>query len=235
MKISVLMPIYATQLDWVKEAVDSILNQTYQDFQFIIVDDNNPKGELTDYLYEIKKDCCLSIVRTDHNAGIAYALDYGLRFCSNELIVRMDADDIAQPHLLEMHNDFFTRFPDRHICGVQIRLFNTQREWLSHHPGEVTKEYARSSESGFWFVNHPGVAYRKEVINRVGGYGEIPPTLAEDYALWIKFLKAGYLIYNRPEVLMNYRSHPKGFSFAPDRKAPEWYQFLNEQKQSLND
>ena len=235
MKISVLMPVYATPIAWVKEAVESIINQTYKDFQFIIVDDNNPKGELTDFIYGIKRDCCLSVIRTKENAGIAAALDLGLQFCKNELIVRMDADDIAKQNLLKMHNDFFTQFPDRHICGVQIRLFNENREWFSNHIPIVTKEYARSDESGFWFVNHPGIAYRKETVMNLGGYGKTPHTLAEDYALWIKFLKAGYLIYNRSDVLVNYRNHPKSFSFAPDRKAPEWYEFLNQQKQSLYD
>jgi glycosyltransferase involved in cell wall biosynthesis len=235
MKISVLMPVYDTPLEWVIQAINSIINQTYKDFQFIIVDDNNPKGELTNYLYGIKKDCCLSIVRTKENAGIAAALDFGLSFCRNELIVRMDSDDIAHPQLLELHNDFFNQFPDRHICGIQIRLFNDHREWFSNHPFIITKEFARSEESGFWFCNHPGMAYRRDAIMKLGGYGKTPPTLAEDYALWIKFLNSGYLIYNRSVVLMDYRCHPKSFSFAPDRKAPEWYEFLNKQKQSLYD
>jgi hypothetical protein len=99
----------------------------------------------------------------------------------------------------------------------------------------VTKEYAASEAAEYWFVNHPGIAYRRDTILKLGGYGNIPPTLAEDFALWIKFLKAGYTIYNHQQVLMKYRVHQKSFSFAPNRKAPEWYEFLNKQKKSLND
>jgi glycosyltransferase involved in cell wall biosynthesis len=229
------MPVYNTPLEWVKQAVDSIIAQTHREFQFIIVDDNNQKGELTDFLYGIKRECCLSIVRTKENNGIAAALDFGLSFCKNELIVRMDADDIADPKLLEVHNDFFSTYPDRHICGIQIHLISQSREWYSHHPFEVTKEYAASEAAEYWFVNHPGIAYRRDTILKLGGYGNIPPTLAEDFALWIKFLKAGYTIYNHQQVLMKYRVHQKSFSFAPNRKAPEWYEFLNKQKKSLND
>jgi glycosyltransferase EpsE len=234
MKISVLMPVYLTQLDWLQLAVDSIVNQTYRDFNFIIVDDNNPPGETRDYLYSLtKRDCCVHLIRRTKNEGLAAALNEGLKHCTGDLIVRMDSDDIARPELLEKHNAFFETFPDRHICGVQIRLFNEEREWFSHHPELVTKRYASSDLAGYWFVNQPGIAFRRDAIEALGGYGQVPPTCAEDYALWIKFLRAGYLIYNRPEILMDYRVHPKSFSFAPDRKAPIWHEFLHNQKKSL--
>ncbi len=233
MRISVLMPVYATPLPWVKEAVQSIIDQDHRDFDFIIVDDNNEKGELTQYLYSLsEKNCCISIVRTSENKGIASALDFGLQFCKGDLIVRMDADDIAYPNLLSVHDDFFTKNPQCHICGIQILLDNGQQTWHSKHPPIVTRSLAAYMD-GTWFVNHPGVAYRREAIAFVGGYGPTPSYLAEDYALWIKFLLAGYDIYNHQEILMHYRVHPKSFSFAPDRKAAVWHEFLKTQKQLL--
>ncbi len=233
MTINVLMPVFATPVEWVKEAVESIIAQTYDDHNFIIVDDNNPRGPLTDYLYSLTDRChCINIVRTKENKGIAAALDYGLLFCHGDLIVRMDADDIARPHLLQRHNEYFMAHRDRHICGVQIHLFNDHKEWFSNHPSVINRKRAFAM-SGHWFVNHPGIAFRGNAISRVRGYGATPPTLAEDYALWVKFLLAGYTIYNQEEVLIDYRVHPKSFSFAPDRKAPEWHDFLATQKQLL--
>lgn len=235
MRISVLIPVYATPVDWVRTAIDSIINQdmTSRCPQIVIVDDNNPPGELRDYLYSLtSKIQCIHIIRREKNEGIAAALNSGLKECTGDVIVRMDADDIAHPGLLKSHEQYFMDHPDRHICGIQIELFSETKTWYSHHREKVTRKDAYE-DNNFWFVNHPGIAYRKETITGLGGYGVIPCTLAEDYALWIKFLKAGYIIYNRPEVLMRYRIHPKSFAFAPDRKAPEWYEFLNQQKKSL--
>jgi glycosyltransferase involved in cell wall biosynthesis len=235
MTINVLMPVFATPVEWVQEAVKSIIAQSYDEHNFIIVDDNNPRGALTDYLYSLTEVChCINIVRTKENKGIAAALNYGLQFCHGDLIVRMDADDIARPDLLKRHNEFFTAHPDRHICGVQIHLFNEITEWFSNHPSEITRARAFAMP-GHWFVNHPGIAFRMNTINKIGGYGATPSNLAEDYALWVKFLCSGYSIYNQQEVLMDYRVHPKSFSFAPDRKSPEWHAFLKQQKDLLNE
>ncbi|MCX6305510.1 MAG: glycosyltransferase [Bacteroidetes bacterium] len=233
MKINVLMPVFDTPVEWLRKAVESIIYQNHPNFQFIIVDDNNPRGALTDYLYGLtQRDCCINIVRKPVNEGIAAALNFGLHYCQGDLIVRMDADDVADPELLKSHDLFFTAHPDRHICGVQIHLFNEKTQWFSAHPAEITRSRALAMP-GHWFVNHPGIAYRNAAIKAVGGYDNTPSTLAEDYALWIKFLLAGYTIYNRKEVLIDYRVHPKSFSFAPDRKSPLWHQFLTDQKNLL--
>jgi len=238
MKVSVLMPVYSTPVDWCRQAVESILSQSYRDFSYIIVDDNNPRGDLTEYLYSLYTDertkDCLNIVRRDENTGIAAALDTGLEACTGDIIIRMDADDIAHRTLIQKHVEFFTMYPARNICGIQIKLFDEGRNWRSYHPRVVTREMALN-DPGFWFINHPGVAYRKSVIMSLGGYGNISQNLPEDYALWIKFLKAGHVIYNREEILMDYRVHPKSFSFAPDRKASSWHEFLHKQRESLRD
>lgn len=235
MRINVLMPVFYTPVEWVMEAVNSIIAQTHNDHNLIIVDDNNPRGALTDYLYSLTEVChCINIVRKDSNEGIAAALNYGLEFCKGDLIVRMDADDIADPQLLTKHDHYFTEHPDRHICGVQIHLFNEKMDWYSNHPSEVTRLRALKM-TGHWFVNHPGIAFRNAAIREVGGYDPTPSTLAEDYALWIKFLLRGYTIYNMDEILMQYRVHPKSFSFAPDRKSPDWHEFLKNQKELLNE
>ena len=235
MKINVLMPVLATSVPWLKNAVESIICQSHYDFQLLIVDDNNPRGEITDYIYGLtQRDCCVNIVRTNENKGIAAALNHGLEFCKGDLIVRMDADDVADPDLLTKHDHYFRQHPDRHICGVQIHLFNEKMDWYSNHPAEVTRSRA-ASMPGHWFVNHPGIAFRKAAIREVGGYDPTPSTLAEDYALWVKFLLHGYTIYNMEDILMQYRVHPKSFSFASDRKSAQWHEFLIAQKNLLNE
>lgn len=233
MTVDVLMPVYGTPVGWLKEALDSIRGQTVKDFTLVIVDDNNPPGELRDMLYEQATCKCKTvIVRTEENRGVAAALNSGLKSCTGELVIRMDADDIARPELVEKHIKFFNRYPDYQICGVQINLFSASRSWNSDHPRVVTRKYAYIS-NGYWFVNHPGIAYRRDAVMNLGGYGETSANLAEDYALWVKFLCAGFNIYNMDDVLVNYRVHERLFSTSPDRKSKEWLDFLKQQKELL--
>jgi glycosyltransferase involved in cell wall biosynthesis len=244
MKVDVLMPIYKTPLEHVKQAIDSLWAQTWPEFKLIIVDDNNPKGELLDYLYgEIaSRTCCVSIVRRHENNGIAAALDDGLKFCNGDLILRMDSDDIARPEWISRQVAFFVSHPYAVICGVQIQLFNQQgKTRQSNHPYRVTFGYARNNDS-YWLCNHPGIAYKREVVLQLGGYGNIPAKFAEDYALWIKFLKAGHTIYNLPDVLIDYRipqvnqetfqgNRPE--ELRQSRHSDEWLEFLKQQKNKL--
>ena len=92
MKITVLMPIFATPVEWIRQAVESIIAQDHPEFQLLIVDDNNPKGAITDYIYGTSQlNCCINVIRTTENKGIAAALNTGLAHCKGDLIVRMDA------------------------------------------------------------------------------------------------------------------------------------------------
>jgi len=233
MNINVLMPVFNPSLPWLSEAVDSIVYQDHPNFNLVIVDDNNPRGEVTDYFDRINRKLdMVKVVRKNTNEGIAGALDFGLQYCNGDLIVRMDCDDIAYPSLLSGHDTFFSKNPDKDICGVQLHLFNGTSDWYSNHPYAVDRSLAFAMP-GHWFVNHPGIAYRKQAITSVGGYGNIPANMAEDYALWIKFLLAGYIMYNQEAVRIDYRVHPKSFSFAPDRKSREYLDFLEQQKNLL--
>jgi glycosyltransferase involved in cell wall biosynthesis len=233
MNINVLMPVYATPLAWLRLAVDSIIYQNHPNFNLIIVDDNNPVGEITDFFDHLRdKFPMIKVVRKDSNSGIASALNFGLQHCHGDLIVRMDGDDIANPDLLKSHDEFFTQNPDKHICGVQIHLFDSEHHWYSSHPCKINRALAYL-KPGHWFVNHPGIAFRRSAISSVGGYDPTPATLPEDYALWIKFLLAGYTIYNSESVLIDYRVHLKSFSFAPNRESADWHNFLKQQKALL--
>ena len=99
MTINVLMPVFATPVEWVKEAVNSIIAQTHNDHNLIIVDDNNPRGALTDYLYGLTEVChCINIVRKNSNEGIAAALDFGLNYCNGDLIVRLGKQKQTEKH-----------------------------------------------------------------------------------------------------------------------------------------
>ncbi len=224
MKASVLMPVYNTPLAWLQEALNSIDAQSNQDFEFIVVDDNS-RPDVTGFLLDSGR-IDLLIHRTK-NEGLAAALNIGLKNCTGEIIIRMDSDDIAHPNLVSSHIDFFNRNKNKCISGIEIELFSDAKTWQSHHLPIVNKDVAYK-KNGFWITNHPGIAFRRSVIEQLGGYDNTPLGYAEDYALWVKFLLAGYNIYNRPELLMRYRVNNR-----PERHTDEWFTYLEKLKKKL--
>ena len=105
--ISVIMSVYNEPLDWVQESIDSILQQTFGNFEFIIINDNPNNKELFDFLITNKiKDNRIIIINNDENIGLTKSLNKGLERAKGEYIARMDADDISLPERLEKQINF---------------------------------------------------------------------------------------------------------------------------------
>lgn len=106
-KISVLMSVYKEPLNWVTEAIESILNQSFSDFEFIIINDNPGSVELKSFLEDYsKKDIRIKIVTNPHNLGLTKSLNIGLSQCQGEYIARMDADDISLPERFQEQSNY---------------------------------------------------------------------------------------------------------------------------------
>lgn len=120
-RVSVLMPAW-NSMPFLPDAVQSILNQTYADFEFIIVDDCST-DETQSYL-ETLTDPRIVILRNERNLGCTKSLNVGLRECHGEIICRMDADDISLPQRLELQIAEFDRRPDLICCGTQMQEFS---------------------------------------------------------------------------------------------------------------
>lgn len=233
-QFSVLMPVWKTDPQLILRAVDSILNQNFRDFELIIVDDNNQDPEIVVTLATIEaiNPQMVKVVRTPENNGLASTLDFGLKHCRGRWVVRMDSDDWAYPSLLFCHHEFFTRNPQARICGIQLNLCEGGRtKNVTNHPATVTLDKVLD-EKIFWFINHPGVCYDRETIQQVGGYGDTPFDMPEDYALWIKLIRSGVTLYNNPRVLMDY-TLGDGTQLGQKRKSDEWKQFMVNLKKTL--
>jgi glycosyltransferase involved in cell wall biosynthesis len=224
--ISVLMPVYNTRLQWLEKAIHSIQMQTVTDFDFVIVDDGSTDIDVRAVLHRVNKaDTRVKLVTTKENRGIASALNSGLKHCKGDLVVRMDSDDIAHPNLLEYHLQFFAQHPDAVVCGIKMNCFN-DRNFVTRHADIITIDHA-ISKTNQWLLNHPGVCYKREVVLEVGGYGKVKQGFAEDYYLWCKLLKAGYILHNNQVIAMDYRLQIK-------KSRPEGYlEFLEKCKSTL--
>lgn len=203
-KLSVLLPVYNTRSDWLSLAIESVLNQTYRDFELLLLNDGstNPDTLATLAAFE-KADNRVRLVHNPENMGLPKTLNRGLTLARYDWIARMDGDDISEPQRFERQLAYLGRHPDIAILGTELMAFGDKQEifhYAERHEDIVTAMLWVCS------IPHPTVMYRKEVILAAGGYPTDYPN-AEDYALWTKIVahhpNVRFAIV--PEVLFKYR------------------------------
>lgn len=221
MEFSVLLSLYYKEKsDYLRQSLDSIFNQTLKPAEVILVED----GPLTKELYMVVDEYAgrhkeIRIVPLEKNGGLGNALNQGLKYCTYELVARMDTDDIAKPDRFECQIKVFEDNPEIDICGSWIDEFTDNPDTIisqrlvPEFNGEIVK-YAHSRCP----VNHPTVMYKKSKVLAVGGYSGFP----EDYYLWIKLIMAKACFYNIQKSLLLFRfsndaiKRRGGFAYAKD-------------------
>lgn len=196
--ISVVMAEYNTDLLHLHQAIQSILNQTYINFECIIVDDGG-KNDLQE-IVDSFNDTRLKIVKNNRNHGLVYSLNKGIKAARGKYIVRMDTDDIAEPNRIERLYDFITCHPEYAVVGSRAVEFDgsTIKGILSKR-GEKTAKQIASGD----VIIHPSALIRKSALEHVGGYKNFHR--AEDLALWCDLLLTGYRLYVVNDILLKYR------------------------------
>ncbi|GAL12841.1 glycosyl transferase group 2 family protein [Vibrio astriarenae] len=200
--ISVLLPTYNSG-KYIARAIDSVLKQTYTDFELIVVDD----GSTDDTLDVLKQytDPRIVVISFTENKGIVEALNHGLRQCNRKYIARMDADDICLPTRFAEQLRFLESNPDYVACGCSIINFAEDTESYMRYP--TTDEEIRVALTFFERnICHPTVMMRRSTligheINYRSNYH-----YAEDYTLWIDLSKQGKL-HNLKKPLLKYQRH----------------------------
>lgn len=208
-KYSVLMSLYKKEHpEYLRQALDSIINQTIMPDEAVLVED----GALTNELYCIVKEYeekypgLLHVVINKTNVGLGLALNEGLKACRNELVARMDTDDISKPDRCEKQVRRFEEKPELAIVGSHIDEFvgnpynviSQRRVPISY--GEIY-EYAKKRSA----FNHPAVMYRKSAVLAEGGYADLRRN--QDVDLFGRMLFAGYKAENIDEALLWFRSN----------------------------
>jgi len=200
------MPVYNAER-YLREAIDSILGQTFTDFEFIIIDDGSTDG--SPEIISQYKDKRIKLVRKARNEGLVSALNLGIELASGKYIARMDADDIALPQRLEKQVAFLDSHPDVAVVGTRAWRFDPAgriiESMISVTKWEDVHRYLRSSANR---LIHGSVTMRTDVVRRLGGYRQ-QFRHAEDIDLWLRILDHAK-ICNLPDKLMFYRSNPSG-------------------------
>ena len=185
-QISVVTSVYNGEA-YLEECLNSILNQTFKDFEYIIL--NNGSKDRTAEILDQYKESRLRIVH-QKNLGIARSLNKGVHMAKSELIVRLDADDYSVPNRLERQRTFMNQHPEIVLCGSRFNVF-LGNEIIDYPVLDVEDdETIRKSMSCFNPFSHSTIAFRKSAFIKSGGYNE-KYKYGQDYDLWSRLLDYG--------------------------------------------
>jgi glycosyltransferase involved in cell wall biosynthesis len=197
------MPVYNAEV-FLAEAIDSILKQTFADFEFLIIDDGSTDNSRA--IVQAYVDPRIRYVLNEKNLGISATLNKGIEMANCELIARMDADDISLPGRLEKQYNYLQAHPDCVFVSSWFRRFNadgTEDRVLKNKPEHFYYHLIFNN-----WINHPSVMYKRSAVIDVGMYSKF---YAEDFNLWSKLVRK-YKFHNIPEVLVHYRIGEKSLS-----------------------
>lgn len=200
--LSILMPIYKTA-DFLREAMNSMLSQTFTNFELIVLNDCSPDNaeEILDTFSDPR------IVRYcgDKNQGLANVLNVGMDMARGKYIARMDSDDISLPNRLEVQIKYLEEHPNIDLCSCGMELFGAKNEiWIRESDPEKVKITALHHSP----ILHASSMWRKVSFERCGLNYSQNMVPAEDYDLWCRALALGLKLVNIPDVLYLYRIRP---------------------------
>lgn len=203
-KISVILPVFNAEA-YLKKAIESILNQTYADFELIIIND----GSL-DHSEEIIlsfNDNRIIYVKNSKNMGVVASLNAALKIATCKYIARMDADDIAYSHRLKTQYDYMELHPEIGVCGSYLEILATKEliKYPQFHEEIVFDFLIRN------VIAHPVVMFKRELLNENNLQYQHEYYPAEDYKLWLDLIKVT-TFYNFPFPLLQYNVHPSSIS-----------------------
>ena len=196
-KVSVIMAVYNTKEEWLRESIESILNQTFSDFEFIIINDgssNNAEEIILSY-----KDKRIKYIKQE-NQGLAKSLNNGLQIAQGEYIARMDSDDISLPSRFEKQVNFLDKNKEISILGTWFEIFPETQ--IIKHPEKI--DFLTLLK--YCCLGHPTVMFRREDFEKHNLKYNETFKAAQDYDLWsraIRYIKMA----NLQEVLLKYRWH----------------------------
>lgn len=205
---SVLMSVYFKEdPDFLRESLNSISSSSVAIKEIVVVKDGDISGELELCLEEFKVNYLGSVIIVGYpeNRGLGHALNFGLEYCSNEIVFRFDSDDLNRNYRFECQYNILKSNPDISILGGQIEEF-------SNSPGDLSRirQVPLSHADISVFLkkknpfNHMAVAFRKSHVVECGGYVDMPGY--EDYYLWFRLINSGGLCRNLDQVLVDART-----------------------------
>lgn len=200
--VSVLLPVYNGE-KYLKDCINSVLNQTYSNFEFVIIDDGSVDS--TESIISSYNDSRIRFIKNQQNLKLIATLNKGIKLSEGKYIARIDADDLMHPNRLQKQVDFLETNVDYVFVGSAVRLIKEEVE------EESIRYYTEHDDIVFSMLFycpfiHPSLLLRKSIINENELYFDSDFLHAEDYELWTRIVTFGK-VANLPEKLTSYRIH----------------------------
>lgn len=219
-KYSVLMSVYYKESPlFFKQSINSMIEQTIKPDEIVLICDGKLTQELDEVIngFEKKYSKLFNIIRFEKNYGLGHALRYGLEACKNELIARMDTDDISKKDRCEKELEIFDKEKNVGIVGSNIEEFSKNENDI-----ETIRKVPEKHEDIVKFMkkrnpfNHPSVMYKKSEVLKAGNYQEV--RFMQDYFLWVDMICNGTIGYNIQENLVSMRANDNLFKRRSGRE-----------------
>ncbi|MCK4437269.1 glycosyltransferase [bacterium] len=180
-KVTVLMSVYNGE-EYLKEAIDSILNQTFKDFEFVTVNDGST--DRTAEILQSYQDHRIKIINNERNVGLTKSLNKGLKMARGEYVARMDADDISFAERFEKQVGYLNNHPEIALVGTGFEKIDETGQKISSTPG-LNSEGIYYTLTFYNCIVHSSVMFRKKIVLEIGGYDE-NLAKSQDLDLWHK-------------------------------------------------
>lgn len=219
--VSIVMSVFNEEKSILQDSINSILNQTYKNFEFLIVLDNPTNNEILEILNDYSiKDKRVKIIINNKNIGLANSLNKAIYISQGEFIARMDGDDIAVPERIELQIEYLNKHPEIDLLSSNVIYIDEKNSTIGQSntknlsPKKIKRLMKYSN-----ILNHPTWMFRKEAFNLVSGYRPFPNS--QDYDFALRLLDANRKIMILNSELLYYRVHEKSISTSSS-----WKQFM---------
>jgi len=201
--VTVIMSVYNGE-KYLRESINSMLIQTFTDFEFLIVNDGSTDNSVN--IIQSYNDPRICLVHNDGNLGLAVSLNRGIELAQGELIARMDADDISRPERLACQVSFMDANPQVGVCGSWVRFFSNEQNSVWKLP--ESSEEIRCWQFHTVGVAHPSVMIRRQLFIEYRLLYDPKFRYSQDYELWGRAIR--YMDFaNIQKVLLDYRISPE--------------------------
>lgn len=218
--ISIIISVYNDKESYLKKSVESILRQSFSNFEFIIINDGSDRPYLKEMLSRFEKqDERIKIYNNTANLGLTNSLNKALAFAKGKYIARIDSDDIADLHRLKKQLQFMEKNPKYALCGSWSYFIDQYGKITGEKKTPTDYKKIKKWLVFFNFFTHSSFFFRRDIAIGMGGYNKNLKK-AQDYDFVLK-ISAKYPVAIIPEFLCSFRVHPKSIS-SSSKKRQEW-------------